>query len=46
MSIGTAKQDGMFNVVSTCSYGFTTDEVKIEEELKNKYKMEGPRKRR
>ena len=34
MSIGTAKQDGMFNVVSTCSYGFTTDEVKIEEELK------------
>ena len=34
MSIGTAKQDGMFNVVSTCSYGFTTDEIKIEEELK------------
>jgi DNA-directed RNA polymerase subunit L len=33
-SIGTAKQDGMFNVVSTCSYGFTIDEIKIEEELK------------
>jgi DNA-directed RNA polymerase alpha subunit len=25
-SIGTAKEDGMFNVVSTCSYGFTVDE--------------------
>ena len=25
--IGTAKQDGMFNVVSTCSYGFTVDKI-------------------
>ena len=24
-SIGTAKEDGMFNAVSTCSYGFTID---------------------
>ena len=34
LSIGTAKQDGMFNVASTCSYGFTIDDIKIEEELK------------
>ena len=25
--IGTSKQDGMFNVVSTCSYGFTVDKI-------------------
>ena len=25
-TIGTAKEDGMFNAVSTCSYGFTVDE--------------------
>ena len=25
--VGTAKQDGMYNVVSTCSYGFTPDKV-------------------
>ena len=26
-SIGTAKEDGCFNVASTCSYGFTVDDV-------------------
>jgi DNA-directed RNA polymerase subunit L len=35
-SVGTAKEDGMFNVVSTCSYGFTQDEVHIEEILRKK----------
>jgi DNA-directed RNA polymerase subunit L len=35
-SIGTAKEDGSFNVVSTCSYGFTPDDIKIEEELRKK----------
>jgi DNA-directed RNA polymerase subunit L len=35
-SIGTAKEDGMFNVVSTCSYGFTQDDVHIEELLAKK----------
>jgi DNA-directed RNA polymerase subunit L len=32
-SIATAKEDGMFNVVSTCSYGFTQDDEAIEKEL-------------
>jgi DNA-directed RNA polymerase subunit L len=32
-SISNAKDDGMFNVVSTCSYGFTQDDVLIEEKL-------------
>jgi len=27
LDIGTAKEDGMFNVVSTCSYGYTVDDV-------------------
>ena len=31
--IGTAKEDGMFNVVSTCSYGFTIDTSLQEAEL-------------
>jgi DNA-directed RNA polymerase alpha subunit len=35
-SIGTAKEDGMFNVVSTCSYGFTPDLDKIQVELAKK----------
>ena len=35
-SIGTAKEDGMFNVVSTCSYGFTPDDVKINAEIAKK----------
>jgi len=35
-SIGTAKDDGSFNVVSTCSYGFTPDDVKIDQELRKK----------
>ena len=34
--IGTAKENGMFNVVSTCSYGFTLDAVKIDSELQNR----------
>jgi len=35
-SIGTAKEDGMFNVVSTCSYGFTVDEDRQDTELAKK----------
>ena len=43
-SIGNAKEDGMFNVVSTCSYGFTPDLEKIQETLGKKradWKQEG-----
>ena len=36
--VGTAKQDGMFNVVSTCSYGFTLDEKEMESKLAKKRK--------
>jgi DNA-directed RNA polymerase subunit L len=32
-SISTAKDDGMFNVVSTCSYGASVDDAKQETEL-------------
>ena len=42
-SIGTAQEDGMFNVTGTCSYGFTPDYEKIEEQLairKQKWKDE------
>jgi DNA-directed RNA polymerase subunit L len=35
-SVGTAKEDGMYNVVSTCSYGFTPDDIKINSELAKK----------
>ena len=35
-SVSSAKDDGMFNSVSTCSYGFTVDDVKMEDELKKK----------
>lgn len=35
-SIDNAKTDGMFNVVSCCSYGFTVDEVHMEKELDKK----------
>jgi DNA-directed RNA polymerase subunit L len=42
--IGTAKQDGAYNVVSTCSYGNTIDtaaqEAKLQQ-LKQKWKDEG-----
>ena len=34
--IGTAKEDGMFNSVSTCSYGFTVDTVLQDAELAKK----------
>jgi len=34
--IGSAKEDGMFNVVSTCSYGFTIDTAVQEAELAKK----------
>ena len=43
-SIGNAKEDGMFNVVSTCSYGFSPDRDKIQEMLGKKradWKQEG-----
>lgn len=36
LSIGTAKEDGMFNAVSTCSYGFTVDEEKQDLEIAKK----------
>lgn len=35
-SIGTAKENGMYNVVSTCSYGFSVDLDKIDAELAKK----------
>jgi DNA-directed RNA polymerase alpha subunit len=41
--IGTAKQDGAFNVVSTCSYAMTPDNLKIKKAWKleeQKYKKE------
>ena len=44
LSIGTAKEDGMFNSVSTCSYGYTVDSVVQEatlEKLRQKWKDEG-----
>ena len=34
--IGTAKEDGMFNAVSTCSYGFTSDLAAQDAELARK----------
>ena len=43
-SVGTARDDSMFNVTGTCSYGCTPDPVKMEEQLakeKQKWKDEG-----
>lgn len=43
-SIGTAKEDSMFNVTGTCSYGFTPDLKEIEKQVeirKQKWKDEG-----
>ena len=43
-SVGTAKEDGMFNAVSTCSYGFTVDKLAqdaILEKYKQTWKDEG-----
>jgi DNA-directed RNA polymerase subunit L len=38
-SVGNAKQDSMFNVAGTCSYGYTPDPIQIKEELeKNRQK--------
>ena len=34
--VGTAKEDGMFNAVSTCSYGYTVDLVLQDAELAKK----------
>jgi hypothetical protein len=42
--IGTAKEDGAYNVVSTCSYGNTIDEATQQaklQQLKQKWKDEG-----
>jgi DNA-directed RNA polymerase subunit L len=36
LDIGTAQQDNAFNVVATCSYGFTPDSVKIKKLLNDK----------
>lgn len=38
ISVSTAKQDGMYNVVSTCSYGGTVDGVKANEAWTSKKK--------
>lgn len=43
-STGTAREDSMFNITGTCSYGCTTDKEKIAEQLeirKQKWKDEG-----
>lgn len=43
-SIASAKEDGCFNVVSTCSYGMTPDDVSINSQLVKKiqdWKNEG-----
>lgn len=43
-SIDTAKEDSMFNVCGTCSYGYTPDPIQIQEELNiriQKWKDEG-----
>ena len=39
LSLGTCKEDGMFNVVSTCAYGFTQDLTLIETELAKKLQI-------
>lgn len=42
--IGTAGEDGAFNVVSTCSYACATDPVKINQEwtkIESEYKKQG-----
>ena len=39
LDIGTSQQDNAFNVVATCSYGFTSDEGKIKK-LYNEKKTE------
>jgi len=47
LSISSAKEDGMFNVVSTCSYGCTPDEIEMDSVLKKKlqqWKDEGLKK--
>ena len=43
-SVATARDDSMFNITGTCSYGCTPDSAKIEEQLqirKQKWKEEG-----
>jgi len=42
-SMGTAREDSSFNITGTCSYGFTPDRAKMEEQLeirKQKWKDE------
>ena len=43
-TVSTARDDSMFNITGTCSYGCTPDPIKIQEELqirKQKWKDEG-----
>jgi DNA-directed RNA polymerase subunit L len=43
-TVGTSREDSMFNVTGTCSFGFTPDYEKMEEQLeirKQKWKDEG-----
>uniref|UniRef100_A0A6C0E169 DNA-directed RNA polymerase RpoA/D/Rpb3-type domain-containing protein n=1 Tax=viral metagenome TaxID=1070528 RepID=A0A6C0E169_9ZZZZ len=35
-SVGTAREDSMFNVVGTCSYGYSPDPEQMNEELKKR----------
>lgn len=37
LSTGIAKDNGMYNVVSTCSYGNTVDNIKIKDEWNKRY---------
>jgi DNA-directed RNA polymerase alpha subunit len=37
-SIGTAKENAMYNCVSTCSYGFTIDDAALDKELGKRVK--------
>lgn len=38
-SIGTAKEDSMFNVAGTCSYGYTPDPEQIKDELQKRQQV-------
>jgi len=38
-SIGNAKEDSMFNIVSTCAYAYTTDDVNMELELNKQIQL-------
>lgn len=39
LTTGMAKDNGMYNIVSTCSYGNTLDNIKIKEEWTKRYEQ-------